>query len=275
MPRRFDPEGVHPNKTKRRPRRSRAVAIRNPSTPTVAQTEGQAFIAMIERAARDPSVDVSKMKELLAIRNAEHDRVARQAFAQAMVECQDGMRPVAKDMKADRFKYASLEAVDNSLRPIYSRAGFGLSFTSEAIPGEPGRLLIICDVMHRGGYERRYSVPITVSIAGPKGNPIMTQTQGEGAAVSFGRRYLELMIFNIITSEDNAAFDPANASKITEAQLAELVALLRPPGKQAINEPTFCAYLGVDLLANLPVSKFAEAKAALEEKRKAIDSAQS
>src|SRR5262245_43009915 len=103
--------------------------------PALPQTEGQAFIAMIERAARDPAIDTAKLKELLAIRNDEHERQAKQAFSAAMVRCQELMHPVRRDMQADRFKYASFAALDYALRPVYIEQGFGLTFDAQPIEG--------------------------------------------------------------------------------------------------------------------------------------------
>jgi hypothetical protein len=241
-----------------KPKAKRALAVVPP------MTDAQAFLAMIDRAARDPHVDIGKMRELLAMRNDEQQRLAKQAFSIAMVECQDGMRPIKKNMQADRFRYASLEALDDALRGIYSKAGFALSYNSAPIEGSLNRLLISCTVMHRGGHEQVYSVPITVSTKGPKGSEEMTQTQGEGAAVSFGRRYLLLMIFNIITSENDAAIT-MNGGPISDEQLWALGELIK---KTNTNVADFCGYMQVDALVNLPVSKFTDAKAALEAKER-------
>ena len=244
---------------------ARSMVISRPTQAIVSppMSDAQAFLAMIDRAARDPSVDIGKMKELLAMRDTEQQRVARQAFATAMVECQDGMLPIKKNMQADRFKYASLEALDDAMRPIYSKAGFALSYNSEPIEGSTNRFVIMCDVLHRMGAERRYSIPITVSTTGPKGGAVMTQTQGEGAAVSFGRRYLLLMIFNIITSEDDKAVH-GNGGPVSDEQLWELGELIK---ETTTNVADFCAYMQVEALVNLPVGKFAEAKAALVAKK--------
>jgi len=51
--------------------------------PAAPLTEAQAVIAMIERAARDQSVDVMKLKELLAMKNAEQDRDWDPAWTEA------------------------------------------------------------------------------------------------------------------------------------------------------------------------------------------------
>ena len=245
---------------KKKPK-SKQVAIREESNPALA------FISMIERVASDPKADVSKVKELLAVRNEDLQRVAKQEYTRAMVAAQDGMLPVRKDIQADRFRYASYQAVDEVLRPLYNRHGFGLTFDAQPINGGK-RILVTCDVLHRGGYERRYSVPMTPSNLGPKGNPVMTEIQAEGAAVSFGRRYLLLMIFNLVTTEDNIAHQPETANLVDERQMRVIRDRLKGP--PAFKEDTFCAYLGIDALPNLPASRFDEALAEIDAKRKAM-----
>ena len=54
-----------------------------------------AFLAMIERAARDPSIDVDKLDRLLQMRERENARVAEQAFNAALADAQTEMNPVA------------------------------------------------------------------------------------------------------------------------------------------------------------------------------------
>ena len=231
----------------------------------VPMTDGQAFLAMIDRAARDPSVDVNKMKELLAMRDADQDRIAKQAFAAALVDCQILIQPIKKNMQADRFKYASLEALDDALRGIYVPAGFALSYNSAPLEGEANRILVMCDMIHRAGHTRHYQVPITVSAKGPKGGDVMTTTQAEGAAVSYGRRYLLLMIFNIITSEDDAAIT-MKGEPISDEQLWELGELIK---ETKADMAAFCKYMNVENLTQLGVAQFPRAKDALLAKKSA------
>ena len=224
-------------------------------------SDQQAFLMMIDRAARDPTVDVNKMKELLALRNQERKDTARQAYAAAMVACQDGMVPVKRNIQADRFRYASLEAVDAALRPLYSKAGFALIY--DAKPINDKRVSVGCTVMHALGHQQEYSIPITVSQFGPSGTKaIMTLPQADGAAVSIGRRYLLLMIFNIITKEDDMAVS-GNGASATPEQLKELATLIE---KTKSDVGAMCEYLSIDSILDMPVKKYTEAVALLNTK---------
>ena len=71
---------VEPKKPKaKRAAKSRAVAPYKGNHPNAQPTpQADPFISMIERASRDPAVDIGKMKELLAMRAEEQQRIAEQ-----------------------------------------------------------------------------------------------------------------------------------------------------------------------------------------------------
>jgi hypothetical protein len=55
----------------------------------------QAFMQLIERVARDPSIDVDKLDRLLIMRERENARLAEQAFSAALAAAQTEMAPIA------------------------------------------------------------------------------------------------------------------------------------------------------------------------------------
>jgi hypothetical protein len=159
---------------------------------------------MIERAARDPSVDVDKLDRLLLMRERENARVAEQAFNAALAEAQTEMHPVATDSDNPqaRSRYASYAALDRAVRPIYAGHGFALSFNTAEAPG-PEQARIVCDVSHVGGHTRRYHIDMPVDGKGARGGDVMTKTHAMGSGVSYGMRYLLRMIFNLAIDYDD------------------------------------------------------------------------
>jgi ERF superfamily len=163
-----------------------------------------AFLQMIERAARDPSIDVDKLDRLLLMRERENARVAEQAFNAALAEAQTEMHPVATDSDNPqaRSRYASYAALDRAVRPIYAGHGFALSFNTADAPGlEQAR--IVCDVSHVGGHTRRYHIDMPVDGKGARGGDVMTKTHAMGSGISYGMRYLLRMIFNLAIDYDD------------------------------------------------------------------------
>jgi hypothetical protein len=89
-----------------------------------------------------------------------------------------------------------------------------------------------------------------------------------GKATSYATKYAMLKLFNIETGEDDEArVEPYEAlQKITEQQEADLEALIEGVGA---DKGRFLKYLGVERLAALPASRYAEAVKHLEAKRRA------
>jgi len=200
----------------KKPKRKQTLPAPKAQLPAAPLTEAQATIAMIERAAKDPAIDVAKLKELIALKNAEQDRQARAIYAAAMQQCQEAMEPVRRDCvnTQTRSRYASYEALDRALRPIYTKHGFGLSF-STGHSGNPEILQCMCKVMHRAGHSEIHELPIPIVTKGPKGSDVMTPTHATMSAKTYGKRGLLDMIFNVATT-DVRMDDDGNAASGSE-----------------------------------------------------------
>jgi hypothetical protein len=178
-------------------------------------SEANALIAAIERAARDPSVDIVKLKELFAMRKEIAREIAEAAFNQAMSDCQKEMRPIAADADnpQTRSKYASYAQLDRALRPIYTKHGFSISY-DEADSPKADHVRVLAYVAHNGGFTRTYRRDMVADGKGAKGGDVMTKTHATGAAHSYGSRYLLKGIFNVAVGEDDR---DGNAPKETPA----------------------------------------------------------
>lgn len=159
---------------------------------------------IIERAARDPNVDIDKMERLINMQERVQAKQAELEFDNAMAAAQAEMQPVRVDSNnpQTRSKYASYAALDNAIRPIYARHGFSLSFDTSDGASE-GDVRIVCKVAHRGGHRERPRIDMPADGKGAKGGDVMTRTHAMGSAVSYGKRYLLGMIFNLATTKDD------------------------------------------------------------------------
>lgn len=231
----------------------------------IPQSDAVAFVSMIERAARDPAVDMDKLERLLAMKERQETRAAEQAFAEAMTKAQSEMRAVATDLNNSqtRSRYASYMALDKATRPIYTRYGFALSFNTDVGP-TPDILIVGCSVMHSGGYTRHYSVPMPADGKGAKGGDVMTKTHATGAAMTYGQRYLLKLIFNIAVGEDTDGNEPGGS--ITEKQ-GEIISALIVEARADIAK--FLKWVGAESISDIPAKKFAAAVAMLETKKRA------
>ena len=241
---------------------SKAVARKDEAAPAPAPvSESAAIIDMIGRAARDPAVDIDKMHRLLEMREKIDAQAREREFNDKMAEAQQGMRPVSADANnpQTKSKYASYAALDRALRPIYTKAGFALSFNT-APDAPPDHVRIVCDVTNCG-HTRRYQIDMPADGKGAKGGDVMTKTHATGSAATYGMRYLLKMIFNVAVGEadddGNKAGNKAPSERITEEQLGNLNALLQKTAEPAASVKITLEYFKIDNLSDLTPQQYA------------------
>lgn len=231
-----------------------------------AVSESAAIFQIIERAARDPNVDLDKMERLMAMREREMSRQAEQAFNEAMKAAQSEMRSVAADAdnSQTKSKYATYAKLDRVLRPIYTNHGFSVSF-DEADSPKPDHIRCLAYVAHDAGFTRTYRKDMPADGKGAKGGDVMTKTHATGAAASYGMRYLLKGIFNVAVGEDDADGNtPADTTAISGEQAATIRSLVEETGTDIAK---FCSYFKIEAVPDLPASQFARAVQSLEKKR--------
>ena len=162
---------------------------------------GNGLLNFIERAARDPDFSVEKFGELLRMQQELQRERARTEFnaAMAMVEAEIG--PVIRDRlnPAVNRKYATLEAISAVARPVYSRHGFAVRYGCDK-PPQDGWMRITCTVSHAGGYSETNYLDSPVDIQ--HGARARSAVQAVGSTISYLRRYLLQMCFNIVLADD-------------------------------------------------------------------------
>jgi hypothetical protein len=193
------------------------------------ETPETALLAVIERAATNPEVDIEKMERLLAMQERNLAREAEKAFSLAMNAAQSEVGRVFPNMPNEqtRSMYADYAQLDRVLRPVYVANGFALSFgTGEA--KLPEHVRVICIVSHTYGHTREYHIDMPADGKGAKGGDVMTKTHAVGSATQYGMRYLLKMIFNVAIGRD----DDGNAASgrptlfVSEEQALELNAII-------------------------------------------------
>lgn len=241
-----------------------AIPIKGPVMTIPISDEKSAVLSMIERAARDPAVDIDKLERLMAMQRQMAADRAEAEYAAAMSLCQSEMEPIRKDADnpQTRSKYASYPALDRAMRPIYTRNGFEVTFdTSEAT--QPDYIMVSCQISHKGGHKRIHRAPMACDGKGAKGGDVMTKTHAMGSALMYGRRYTLGLGFNIVTAEmkDDDGNAAAGGAVVSDAQGDELLALMDDFDSDQI--AGFCKYFKVERIYDLPIADFERAKAAI------------
>jgi hypothetical protein len=225
---------------------------------TIPQSDAAALMQTITRAATDPNVDVGKMQSLWDLYEKMDARRAERDFNAALKEAQGEIPAIFKNKKADKNKYADLEQVNDVIVPIITRLGFAMSFGNEDGP-LPNHYRVVCFLSHDGGHTRKYHADIPADNSGSKNG-----TQGFGSTISYGRRYLTLMIFNVSTTDDNDGAG-GGGDRITPEQIATLKKML----PVAADLDGFMVFMKIKELAELPAAKFAGAVQSIEKRNAA------
>lgn len=234
-------------------------------SPEAPAPVADAFLAMIERAAKDPAVDMDKMDRLYAMRSQEMARVAQLEFSAALRAAKKDMPSIKRNKYNDqtKSKYADLESVSSAMDPIITRHGFSTSFGTADSP-LPNHYRITCTLSHDSGHEKDFFADIPVDSAGIKGTANKTMTHAFGSTMSYGRRYLKMMIFDVATTDDDG--NAAGSEFINEDQVEELETLI---AQAKANKDGFLKMCKIERLYDMPATMFAGAKDRLIAKRDA------
>jgi hypothetical protein len=212
-------------------------------------------MAVISRAAADSSVDVSKMERLVALKmQLDHDERER-LFAAALGRVQALIPPIGKHGRTDKATYAKLEDIDRAIRPLYAAEGFSLTFNTQF---EEGRVLMTARLRHRDGHfeEKALVLPIDT---GAGRNAI----QAVGSTVSYGRRHLTKMLFNVVeTDEDDDG--KGVPLKISAEQAKYLQEFVEEIGG---NKQKFLDWLKVGQFTDISEADYGKAEKFLAKKR--------
>lgn len=226
------------------------------------------FLTFIAEAARDPTVDVTKMERLFDMRERMLSRDAHLQFNAALKAAKAEMPAIFRNKRNTQTNsnYADLGAVSDAMDPIITKHGFGMTFGTADSP-LANHYRVTCTLAHEGGHEKEYQADIPIDSAGLKGTQNKTLTHAFGSTMSYGRRYLKMMIFDVKTTDDdgNAGGNPESVFASDE-QLAEIRKLMKDT---ATDEAKFLEFLKEPAIDQLSAKKAAHAIGALQAKARA------
>jgi len=263
---------------------SETLALERPQQPERHLTQ---MDIMVEQAMRVEGLSgaerlalIDKIEGVYLRRRAEE---AEEIFNEAMRDAQAKMETIPAESlnPQTRSHYAKYAAVDKHIRPIYTEHGFALSFKQgEGAPPEYMRL--VCRLSHKGGHVEFPYLDLPIDGKGAKGGDVMTKTHATGSGVSYGKRYLAGMIFNLSFTDDKDDNDgnpirPA-ISDVERANLEKMMKddsqarrdwLLKQFGIQDLSKLPRTKYQSAVDKINLAHQKDAERKATISEDQEA------
>lgn len=227
------------------------------AAPAMAQSETAAVLSMIERMARDESVDLSRLERLMEMHERVSARQAKQAYAEALAAMQAEMPLIVErgairhgDNKPVIARYALWEDVVQQITPVMRKHGFAITFR---IGRQNERILVTGVLTHRGGHSEETTMDLPVD-AGPGRNAV----QAIGSSTSYGKRYAAAALLNFVSGmerDDDGAAGGGEAV-ISDEQYETLRKLIAEHG---VKIDQFVRFFRIESVPDLPAARFEEA----------------
>jgi hypothetical protein len=188
-----------------------------PGGAVAVTSEAASFIQMIERASKDPNVDIDKMERLTQMLERMINRQAETAFNAALAAVQTELPVIPERGKIKnrdgkvQSTYALWEDLNEIIKPILSRHGFALTFRT----GNDGPKMIVTGVLsHASGHSVSSTMILPMDSSGSK-----NEVQGLGSSTSYGKRYVAGALLNLTSrDEDN---DGAGSKLMPESERSD------------------------------------------------------
>ena len=241
-------------------------AVAPPSEPQPPLASGGGgLLAMIERLATNPALNIETFRELLTARRQEEDRAAERAFNSAMSQAKGELQPVLKTRDVDypskkegggrtKYKYESFADVARSVDPVFSSHGLSYRFSIE----QGGDLVrVICIISHSDGHSERIKLEGKVD----PGSTGMSMVQALGSALTYLQRYsLRAAIGLAAGVDDDGRGAGGTSPRIAPEQAEELRNLFEDTGRSVV---TMLQLIGADGIEEMNVDQFMRVRAAL------------
>jgi hypothetical protein len=225
---------------------------------------GGGLLAMIERLASNPQLNVDVFERLLAARRQEEDRVAERAFNAALSQAKGELQPVLKTRAVDftgktgtrtKYKYEAFADVARVVDPVFQKHGLSYRFSVEQTLDQ---VRVTCIVSHADGYSERTSLEGKID-AGSTG---MSLVQALGSVLTYLQRYSLRAAIGLAAAIDDDGKAAGGASPRISAEEAQ--ALRKLIDETGRSETTLLRLIGVDQVEDMTEDQWKRAKEVLD-----------
>ena len=181
------------------------------------------LIARMIDSGKLTAESVSVVERLVALQEHMLEKAAEQAFAQSFAALQaelgsfNATKGVPDRDNNIKYTYLPYEEIMARVTPLLQAHGFSVSFSTDFTDA---RIVQTCTLQHIAGHHRDYKAFVRAG-AGPHG---ATETQADGAAMTYAKRYSLCNALNIVVEHDTDARNEGTAITPEQAQvLREMV----------------------------------------------------
>ena len=242
-----------------------AVAIPEPPQP-------RSLLEICMWAAKQKDIPPDRLRAFLDMAKEQERAEAEVLFDEAMLAAQSDMPPIPRESynKHTKSWWTKIEAVSAKVDPIIRNHGFTLKYGV----GEPrmeDHYHLFVDVTWNGklasgkkaSFTKRFEADIGRDDKGPKGEGTKSLAQGSGSSITYGRRYLKLMVFDVLVLGMDKDGAPTGRETISKDQLKDLRARLTAAN---IGEDAFCEVFKIDKVEHLAADQLPAAIAKIDRK---------
>jgi len=228
------------------------------------QSETAAVLGMIERVARDPSVDIEKMTQLMGWRKEMITEQRRAQFDEAMSAAKAEIPVITKNREVDftsakgrtNYRYEDLAEIAKVVSPILSRHGLSYRYRATSNVNEP--VTVTCIVSHRGGHFEENTLCAGRDESGNKNS-----IQAVGSTITYLQRMTLKAALGLAVSNDDDGKSSVDVETITQKQAYDLSDLIEANGK---NRAQFLKWAKVERFEDIPASAYDACVKAIEYK---------
>lgn len=221
-----------------------------------ALSETAAVLGMIERAARDPSVDMSKMMQLMSWRKEMVEEQRRAAFDEAIAKAKSEIKPVVRNATGHNSKkYADFAAISAAVDPVLGRNG--LSYRFETNQSDKA-ITTTCILFGHG-----HSIPAATLTAPADMTGNKNAIQAIGSTLTYLQRYSLMQALGLAAANDDDGKSGGNVETVTQKQADDLSDLIEANGK---NRAQFLKWAKVERFEDIPATAYDACVKAIEYK---------
>ncbi len=166
-------------------------------------------------------MSIEKMEKILEMQERFEANQARKDFTADFAVVQSKIDAVVKTKvnPQTRSNYAGLDDVLATAKPVYTEHGFSVIFY-EGNAEKEADVRVCADVLHKAGHKETYHYDVPMGGKGIQGKVNMIDIHAKATSVTYGRRYLLCMIWNIPTQDKdgNPPADPKGPPKPTDEE---------------------------------------------------------
>lgn len=217
--------------------------------------------AAIEIATRD-DVDNDTLCRVIKWADDERRNSQRRDLDMAMVFAMGDMPsvPMTGHNKHTNVRYATLDDITKTARPVLKAHGLALTFDVECAADS---VTVTAFITHGHGASK--SASITLPFDRHKSR---NDVQSMGSSITYGQRYTAQALLGISVAPDDDGQGAADGAKIDLSQVTDLRVAFE---ETDTDEAKFCAAMGAATIHDLPLRDFDRAMGLLKQKRERMN----